>query len=465
MPVYGEENAPIFDHTRPSSLRQYFAQLETHFTRCAMESDVEKKTFAISFPVIDVAETWEALPEFSDDTTTYLSFKAQLFYIYSQDFSRFSISDLERLVLDTKQRGIQSLLELSPYYLEFNKISSYLIDLGLLSTREQSIMFIQAFDTSLAAKIDLRLQIQSPARFIYPLAAIFEAAQWILRAPAHFAIPTSPVRSPANSIATRPLQLATDSSAPISANSTSSLCVSTKSSLSSVPETRPSSIPAPITTAQTRVDTAGVELRSLPAQLTVSSNFAAISPETTSLHVNKKATTSTATATSTAFTATTTALTATTTTTSTPATAITATSTTATSTSTATPSDFTPISTNTTIARPASTFLIQLPSTPSILPEAPTDSTNSTPTAQISTSQPAQPRHASISTPKDAHSPSSTSYPLLPSNATRLMRILVRKHSGLKFADQNCEIALSFIDFCGNCHFSASHATKQLPFI
>jgi hypothetical protein len=66
MPVRGERSAPTFDHDQPSTLRQYFAQLDRLFVRCAITSDLEKKDYATSFLKSDIADCWEALPEFTD---------------------------------------------------------------------------------------------------------------------------------------------------------------------------------------------------------------------------------------------------------------------------------------------------------------------------------------------------------------------------------------------------------------
>src|SRR6266545_8246601 len=100
MPVHGEHRAPIFDHEQPSMLRQYFAQLDRLFARCAITSDLEKKDYATSFPKGDIAECWEALPEFIDPAKTYAQFKHRLLDLYNQITDRYAIYDLERLVSD-----------------------------------------------------------------------------------------------------------------------------------------------------------------------------------------------------------------------------------------------------------------------------------------------------------------------------------------------------------------------------
>src|SRR6266581_1601424 len=212
MPVRGERRAPIFDHEQPSMLRQYFAQLDRLFTRCAITSDLEKKDFATSFLEADIADCWEALPEFINATKTYAQFRYRLFDLYNQITDRYSLHDLACLIADQNSSGIQSLQELSTFHLRYNAISSYLIDQGILSLREQSQQYLRVFDAIRQSQIDLRLQIKypqhSPSR-PHSINAIFEAAQWILAAPANQALSTSTVA----------IQMTSQPAAPHSSNS------------------------------------------------------------------------------------------------------------------------------------------------------------------------------------------------------------------------------------------------------
>src|SRR6266568_5507938 len=94
MPVRGERRAPIFDHEQPSMLRQYFTQLNRLFTQCAIASNLEKKDFATSFLKANIADCWEALPEFIDATKTYAQFSYRLLELYNQTIDRYSLDDL-----------------------------------------------------------------------------------------------------------------------------------------------------------------------------------------------------------------------------------------------------------------------------------------------------------------------------------------------------------------------------------
>jgi hypothetical protein len=164
MPFRGEESTPVFDRKFPSSLPRYFRQLETLFARYGVADDLEMKTYTTLFLDCDLADDWEALPEFSDETRTYFDFKTRLFYIYNLYYiPRYTLLDLDQLVLNQFRSGFPSLQDISHYHLRFNAISSHLLSFGLLSPREQSNLYLQAFDTFLRPRIDFRLQVQYPS--------------------------------------------------------------------------------------------------------------------------------------------------------------------------------------------------------------------------------------------------------------------------------------------------------------
>ena len=98
MPIRGERGAPTFDQKQPNDLGRYFEQLETLFARCQVQDDADKKKFAVSFVRSTVADSWEALPEYKDNTKTYVHFMERLFEIYNQVSLCYILSDLDQLV-------------------------------------------------------------------------------------------------------------------------------------------------------------------------------------------------------------------------------------------------------------------------------------------------------------------------------------------------------------------------------
>ncbi len=203
MPVFGELEAPTFDSGKPNQLRRFFMRLDALFTRCGVSDDLEKKRYATMYPEADVAELWEALPQFIDPLSTFEDLRDALLGFYT---IQYTILDLDQLVEAYRHPGIHSLQDLTQFHLKFNEIASKLIDLGLISLREQSMSYLQAFDNEVQAKISFRLQVAHPDHhpsLPYSINILFNAARWILRGSAVSMYPphmSSPILSPSPSI-------------------------------------------------------------------------------------------------------------------------------------------------------------------------------------------------------------------------------------------------------------------------
>jgi hypothetical protein len=204
MPIRGERGSPTFDQSKPNTLGRYFTQLEQLFTRCKIETDAEKKQYAASYIEPELADSWEALPEYADDATTYLKFKEQLFELYNQVGLRYILSDLDMLVGERQRIGMKNLQDLMDFHLRFNTIASYLLASQLISAREQSQAYLRVFDKSLQARVIMRLQIKFPNHhpaMPYTIPEIYEAAKWVLQGvPNTFNVTASthPVSNPAS---------------------------------------------------------------------------------------------------------------------------------------------------------------------------------------------------------------------------------------------------------------------------
>ena len=184
MPLRGERSAPLFDQKEPSELGRYFKQLETLFARCTIVDEQEKKEYATSYVKSNVANSWEALPEFVNIQATYKDFKDRLFELYNQVSSRFILADLDRLIGERQRVGIRSLQDLSEFHLLFNEISSYLLANSLVSAREQSQSYLRVFDETIQTRLINRLQIVLPNHhpsLPYTIDSIYDAAKWVLQ--------------------------------------------------------------------------------------------------------------------------------------------------------------------------------------------------------------------------------------------------------------------------------------------
>ncbi len=183
MPVFSERAAPTFDRTHPNHLPRFFAQLETLFDRCNVQSDLEKKTYVTAYAEPELAKCWEALPQFYKASHTYFDFRACLLDFYHQGSFKYIALDLDRVINERLHIGYHSLHDLSEFHLQFNAIASFLVSVDLLSPREQSQAYLRAFDAEVSSRISIRLQIDlqdhSPSR-PYTVDEIFKAAEWIL---------------------------------------------------------------------------------------------------------------------------------------------------------------------------------------------------------------------------------------------------------------------------------------------
>jgi hypothetical protein len=203
MPIRGERSAPTFDQSQPNDLGRYFKQLETLFTRCAIQSDTEKKEYATSYVTSEVADTWEAIPEFTNPAKTFVEFRDRLFEIYNQVSLRYILADIDRLIGERQRLGMRSLQDLSDFHLRFNAISIYLMAHQLLSSREQSQSYLRVFDEPLQSRIIMRLQIKLPNHhpsLPYEIDEVYDAAKWVLQSlPASLGMPLMSTASAAQS--------------------------------------------------------------------------------------------------------------------------------------------------------------------------------------------------------------------------------------------------------------------------
>jgi hypothetical protein len=184
MSLRGERSVPTFDKAKPNDLGRFFRQLETLFTRSQVVDDTEKKEYATNYVTANVAETWEAIPEYTTDTYTYIQFRDRLFEVYNQLSLRYILSNLNQLIGKRQRVGMRNLQDLSDFHLSFNAIATYLAKNNLLSSREQSQSYLRVFDEALQSKIIMRLQILLPNHhpsLPYEINEVYDAAKWILQ--------------------------------------------------------------------------------------------------------------------------------------------------------------------------------------------------------------------------------------------------------------------------------------------
>ncbi|TFY51112.1 hypothetical protein EVJ58_g10731 [Rhodofomes roseus] len=164
MPARGHSTAPVFDETEPLSFNRYFQDLETHFSRCGIKTEGDKKSWATRYPPLRVSELWEMQPTFKDATKTYDDLKRSLRQLYpgADDQHKYSIADLDKVVTDRVRLGLSNALDLAAYYRDFYMISEYLISQGSLSTLEQDRKFQLGFSLALWTPVEQRVEQAAP---------------------------------------------------------------------------------------------------------------------------------------------------------------------------------------------------------------------------------------------------------------------------------------------------------------
>src|SRR6267143_5610076 len=222
MPVPGENNAPLFDPSRPSQIRRYLTQLEHLFERAAISHDQDEMKFYTTFFVDpDLTDLWEAFPEFTSPSSTFGNLKSALIGTYAR-FGKYKPSDLHALIAATNSYKIGSFSDLSNYHLRFQEILSDLITFGHLDTIGQTLAYPHGFPPTFWKLISQHLVIKFPDHRVidpYPISDIFDATRFVIHMPASPATPATPVTSVSSApCATVPLSapftLATSRSTP-----------------------------------------------------------------------------------------------------------------------------------------------------------------------------------------------------------------------------------------------------------
>jgi len=186
MPARGDRNAPQFDSHKPHELRRYFSDLEFLFGRSAVTDNTEKKGHATRFLSVEDQEVWETIESFSDTAKSYDDFKRDILRLYAgnNEDRRYAISDLDALIGEYSRVGILSMEDLTTFYRQFLRITTYLISKNRLSATEQSRAFLRAMHPeSFAREIKLQLRIKNPNNHPedpYPLSELYEAAEFAL---------------------------------------------------------------------------------------------------------------------------------------------------------------------------------------------------------------------------------------------------------------------------------------------
>ena len=186
MPARGERAAPLFDKSRPREITRFFNDLEILFGRAQIASEADKKKYVVYYTDFETEQIWKSFTEFTNALSTYQNFKDAILEYYpdaSGDYV-YSIRDVDTLIGERQRLGINSTGDLTDFHLHFLAITTWLINKGQFSDLEQKRSYLRAFQPSLLAAINSRLQTQFPTQ--HPnvpnkIKEVFDAANYILQ--------------------------------------------------------------------------------------------------------------------------------------------------------------------------------------------------------------------------------------------------------------------------------------------
>lgn len=165
MPRRFDRSAPRFE--KPEHLRTYLRDLEACLEEAEITQPEKKIKYALRYIDEDTLDLWEPISETvqADQNATepdmWKRFKANLTTLYpaSDPERRYALRDVEDLVRRTSSVPMTDRHELSAYYREFVKFTTYLIEKKRYSDSEQKRTFMLGFPKAFRERLDHRLSI------------------------------------------------------------------------------------------------------------------------------------------------------------------------------------------------------------------------------------------------------------------------------------------------------------------
>jgi hypothetical protein len=136
--------------------------LNNLFGPAGITEDVEKKSQTVQYLDVDQSDLWKGLKGYSDREVSYEDWKEEVINLYpgADEKTKWTMSDLDKLVEERARLGIYNLADLGAYYQVFLMISSFLLKKGKISEAEQSRDFVRGFSTELWERLGRRLEIR-----------------------------------------------------------------------------------------------------------------------------------------------------------------------------------------------------------------------------------------------------------------------------------------------------------------
>lgn len=160
MPGPGSNKAPFFNG-ETSELLEFFEFFEDLAATYAL-TDADKCKAIVRYVDLQTKRFWLTLTGY--ESKDFTLFKASILAQYSgaAKGQRYSVRDLERIVVANVENDITTETELIQYYKQFRPVALWLVANSKISARERDTYFWQGLPTSTRRAIDRRLELQDP---------------------------------------------------------------------------------------------------------------------------------------------------------------------------------------------------------------------------------------------------------------------------------------------------------------
>jgi hypothetical protein len=131
MPACNHSTAPKFRSDQLRKLRRYFDELGHLFGNCQINSNEDKKKYAVRYLEIDSADLWETLPQYQAPYS-YDDFVQAVFVLYpgASEERRWSMADVDTLIGERLRIGIMTMQDLGQYFRTYYTITEFLKSKG-----------------------------------------------------------------------------------------------------------------------------------------------------------------------------------------------------------------------------------------------------------------------------------------------------------------------------------------------
>ncbi|KAG1811602.1 hypothetical protein EV424DRAFT_1349620 [Suillus variegatus] len=172
MPGANSSKAPMFNG-ETSELLEFFELFEDLALACGL-SDAEKCKTIVRYVDIQTKHFWVTLTGY--ESKDFTVFKTSILSQYSGAAKglRYSIRDLEQIVISNVDNDISTKTKLLQYYRQFRPVAHWLVTNNKISARERDRYFWQGLLAASRRAIDRRLELKDPANYSRTEATDFE---------------------------------------------------------------------------------------------------------------------------------------------------------------------------------------------------------------------------------------------------------------------------------------------------